>query len=107
MRVQRRWTVWKHTTRQVPLAVFLCRMIVLINIVIQVALKRFVDDIAVEAIEENIIAKLDGILSPMKVTCLAADVVTEIAGESEESRTMRKQFTNQLNVLSTGLETCR
>ncbi|KAF2728002.1 hypothetical protein EJ04DRAFT_593292 [Polyplosphaeria fusca] len=72
-----------------------------------VALKRFVDDIAVEAIEENIIAKLEDILSPIKVTRLPADTVTDIAGESEESSARRRQLENQLSVLGGGLETCR
>lgn len=73
----------------------------------QVALKRFIDDIAVEAIEKNIIAKLDDILSPIKITYLPADVVTSVAGESEGSRAKRTQLTNQLNVLIQGSETCK
>lgn len=73
----------------------------------KVALKRFVDDIAVEAIETKIIAKLEDIFSPVKVSCLATDVVTSIAGESEESRARRNQLTNQLNVLIRGSETCK
>jgi hypothetical protein len=73
----------------------------------KVALKRFVDDVAVEVIETNIIAKLDDILSPIKVTYLAADVVTNVAGESEGSRVRRKQLTDQLDVLVRGSETCK
>lgn len=73
----------------------------------QVALKRFIDDIAVEAIETNMIAKLEGILSPVKVANLEADVVTSVAGESDESRARRKQLTHQLDVLVKGLETCK
>ncbi|KAF1939031.1 hypothetical protein EJ02DRAFT_409403 [Clathrospora elynae] len=73
----------------------------------KVALKRFVDDIAVEAIETNIIAKLADILSPIKVAYLAADVVTSVAGESEESCAKRKQLTNQLDVLVRGSATCK
>ena len=60
-----------------------------------------------EAIETNIIAKLDDILSPIKVTYLPAEVVTSIAGESEESRAKRKQLTSQLDVLVRGSETCK
>lgn len=73
----------------------------------QVAFKRFVDDVAVEAVETNLIAKLSDILSPIKVTCLTADVVTSVAGESEQSCSKRKQLTNQLDVLIQGLETCK
>ncbi|KAG9196799.1 hypothetical protein G6514_004203 [Epicoccum nigrum] len=71
------------------------------------AFKRFVDDVAVEAVKTNLIAKLGDILSLTKVTCLTADVVTSVAGESEQSRSKRKQLKNQLNVLVQGLETCR
>jgi predicted ATPase len=73
----------------------------------QVACKRFIDDVAVEAVETSLLAKLSDILSPLKVTYLAADEVTSVAGESDESRAKRKQLTNQLDVLVHGLETCK
>ena len=53
------------------------------------------------------IAKLDGILSPIKVAYLDADVVTSVAGESDESRARRKQLAHQLDVLAKGSETCK
>jgi hypothetical protein len=73
----------------------------------QVAFKRFVDDIAVEAVEINLIRKLGDILSPIKVACLAPDIVTSVAGESDENRAKRRQLMNQLDVLVQGLQTCR
>ncbi|RMZ66327.1 dynamin GTPase [Pyrenophora seminiperda CCB06] len=73
----------------------------------KVALKRFVDDIAVEAVEKDIIAKLSDIVSPIRVTSLASDVVTDIAGESKESRAKRSQLEIQLGVLVQGLDTCK
>ncbi|KAH4902835.1 hypothetical protein HBI56_121500 [Parastagonospora nodorum] len=73
----------------------------------KVAFKRFIDDIAVEVVETNLIAQLGDILSPIKVTHLAADVVTSVAGESDESRAKRRQLNNQLDVLIQGLETCK
>jgi GTP-binding protein EngB required for normal cell division len=73
----------------------------------QVAFKRFIDDIAVEAVEKNIVAKLNEILSPIKITSLADDVVTNIAGESEERQEKRRELTNQLDVLMQGSETCK
>jgi GTP-binding protein EngB required for normal cell division len=73
----------------------------------QVAFKRFIDDIAVEVVETNLLAQLGDILSPIKVTYLTADVVTNVAGESDESRAKRRQLTNQLDVLVQGLETCK
>ncbi|KAH7390994.1 P-loop containing nucleoside triphosphate hydrolase protein [Phaeosphaeria sp. MPI-PUGE-AT-0046c] len=73
----------------------------------KVAFKRFVDDIAIEAVETNIIARLDNILAPIKIACLSNEVITSVAGESEESRFQRKQLTNQLSVLVQGLGTCK
>lgn len=37
----------------------------------------------------------------------SSDIVTSIAGESEQSRSKRKQLTNQLDVLVQGLGTCK
>jgi hypothetical protein len=48
----------------------------------QVAFRRFVDDIAVEVVETNLLAQLGDILSPIRVTYLTADVVTSVAGSS-------------------------
>lgn len=73
----------------------------------KVALKRFVDDMAVEAVETTILSKLEGILSPVKVSMLENDVVKSIAGESEESGEKRRQLTSQLQILRSGSETCR
>ncbi|EUC26876.1 hypothetical protein COCCADRAFT_10352 [Bipolaris zeicola 26-R-13] len=77
------------------------------HIVQVVSLKRFVDDIAVEAVEKDIIAKLSDIVSPIRITSLASDVVTDIAGESKESRAKRSQLEIQLVVLVQGLDTCK
>ncbi|KAH7072271.1 P-loop containing nucleoside triphosphate hydrolase protein [Paraphoma chrysanthemicola] len=73
----------------------------------KVAFKRFIDDIAVQAVETNLMAKLGDILSPIRVSNLSADVVTSVAGESDESHAKRKRLTNQLDVLIQGLEICK
>ncbi|PMD66783.1 uncharacterized protein K444DRAFT_659015 [Hyaloscypha bicolor E] len=72
-----------------------------------VALKRFVDDIAIEVIEAKLISPLHNIFSPITVTSMSADLVTCIAGESEENRAQRAQLNKQLEVLMKGIETCR
>ncbi|EUC27211.1 hypothetical protein COCCADRAFT_112295 [Bipolaris zeicola 26-R-13] len=72
----------------------------------KVAFERFVDDVAVEAVEKDIIARLSDIVSPIRVTSLASSVVTDIAGESKASRAKRSQLETQLNVLVQGLDTC-
>jgi hypothetical protein len=74
---------------------------------VQVALKRFIDDIAIEVIETKLIAPLGDIFSPVSVSAMPADLVTRIAGESEESRELREQLTKQLDVLTKGSDTCR
>lgn len=73
----------------------------------KVALKRFVDDIAIEVIEAKLISPLHNIFSPITVTSMSADLVTCIAGESEENRAQRAQLNKQLEVLMKGIETCR
>ncbi|KXX73142.1 Interferon-induced GTP-binding protein Mx [Madurella mycetomatis] len=73
----------------------------------KVALKRFIDDVAVEVIEAKLVSVLDDILSPLSVYQMPADKVARIAGESEETRTEREQLRKQLEVLQNGLDTCK
>jgi hypothetical protein len=73
----------------------------------QVALKRFIDDIAIEVIEAKLISLLHDIFSPITTAAMPADLVTHIAGESEEDRAQREQWTRQLDILTKGSETCK
>ncbi|EAW11895.1 Dynamin family protein [Aspergillus clavatus NRRL 1] len=73
----------------------------------KVALKRFIDDVAVEVIELNLVQSLSSILSPVKVFEMPSELVTRIAGESKENRALRDQLNRKLQVLAKGLETCR
>ncbi|KAF2804533.1 uncharacterized protein BDZ99DRAFT_491056 [Mytilinidion resinicola] len=73
----------------------------------KVAIKRFIDDIAIEVIEVNMISRLRDIFSPIEVTSMTAETVASIAGESEENRAQREQLTKQLDVLMKGSETCK
>jgi hypothetical protein len=70
----------------------------------QVALKRFVDDIAIEVIESKLIFPLHEIFSPISVSSMPASLVISIAGESEENRAQREQLTRQLDVLTKALK---
>jgi hypothetical protein len=74
---------------------------------VQVALKRFIDDIAIEVIETKLIHPLGGIFSPVVVFDMPADLVTSIAGESEENSAVREQLDKQLDVLMKGSATCK
>jgi hypothetical protein len=73
----------------------------------QVALERFVDDIAVEVIEAKLMSQLGDIFSPVAVSDMSADLVTSIAGESDENRALREQLAKQLDVLMKGSDTCK
>ncbi|KAH8655575.1 dynamin family protein [Xylariales sp. PMI_506] len=73
----------------------------------EVAIKRFVDDIAVEVIEVCLISVLANVLSPVEVYKMSPDLVTLIAGESEESQAQRERLGRQLEVLNKGAETCK
>ncbi|KAK4163315.1 P-loop containing nucleoside triphosphate hydrolase protein [Cladorrhinum sp. PSN259] len=72
-----------------------------------VAMKRFVDDIAVQVIEDKLLSALDKIMEPLSVYEMSAEQVARIAGESEERRTEREELAKQLEVLRNGLETCK
>ncbi|KAI9649684.1 hypothetical protein NHQ30_002265 [Ciborinia camelliae] len=72
-----------------------------------VALERFIDDMSVEVIEEKLVMPLARIFSPSTVIEMSDEVVTQIAGEPEESRAERAQLTKQKKVLAKGLVTCK
>ncbi|KAH8799852.1 P-loop containing nucleoside triphosphate hydrolase protein, partial [Xylogone sp. PMI_703] len=72
----------------------------------KVALERFIDDIAVEAIEAKLITPLHNIFTPIAVTTMSTDLLAAIAGESDESRIQREKSTKQLDILTKGYETC-
>ncbi|KAK5653198.1 hypothetical protein OQA88_9096 [Cercophora sp. LCS_1] len=78
-----------------------------LNAYYKVALKRFIDDIAVEVIEEKLVSELSNILSPVSVFKMANDQVTRVAGESEDSRAKRHQLSRQIEVLRNGLDVCK
>lgn len=73
----------------------------------QVALKRFVDDIATEVVEMKLLCTLPGIFNPVTAFDMSDELVTQIAGESEESRSLREQLNKKLHVLAKGSDTCR
>ncbi|KAL2140436.1 hypothetical protein VTI28DRAFT_3819 [Corynascus sepedonium] len=78
-----------------------------LNAYYKVAMKRFIDDVAVEVIEAKLMTTLNNILSPMSVYEMSANDVARIAGESEETRAERDQLNKQLDVLRNGLATCK
>ncbi|OJJ42163.1 hypothetical protein ASPZODRAFT_77515 [Penicilliopsis zonata CBS 506.65] len=73
----------------------------------KVALKRFIDDIAVEVVEVRLVQSLASIFTPIQVFEMPPALVSRIAGESEESRTLREQLYRKIQILRNGLGTCR
>ncbi|KAI9929494.1 hypothetical protein MW887_000967 [Aspergillus wentii] len=73
----------------------------------QVALKRFIDDVAVEVIETKLVSFLSNIFTPMSVFTMPDHLVQRIAGESEESQMIREELTKKLEILNKGADTCR
>ncbi|KAJ8131769.1 hypothetical protein O1611_g1857 [Lasiodiplodia mahajangana] len=72
-----------------------------------VALKRIVDDVAIEVIERKLLNALGTILSPIVVFDMPEDLVSAIAGESKHSRANRVKLANQVEVLIKGSQTCK
>jgi hypothetical protein len=65
------------------------------------------DDIAAEVIEAKLVSAIDDIFSPVKMYQMSPELVSRIAGESEDSRTESEQLNRQLAVLGNGLHTCK
>ncbi|KAF4981260.1 hypothetical protein FZEAL_2886 [Fusarium zealandicum] len=73
----------------------------------KVALKRFVDDVAVEVIEAGLVSELEKILDPVTVSLMSSDELAKVAGETEASRATRKELETELTVLKEGLGICK
>ncbi|KAL2821233.1 P-loop containing nucleoside triphosphate hydrolase protein [Aspergillus granulosus] len=72
----------------------------------KVALKRFIDGIAIDIIETTLVQALMNIFSPIVVDKMSSGLVTLIAGESREIRDLREQLSKELEILRSGLEIC-
>ncbi|KKK14665.1 dynamin GTPase, partial [Aspergillus ochraceoroseus] len=73
----------------------------------KVALKRFIDDVAVEVVEVKLVQSLASIFTPVKVFEMPPNLVSRIAGESEETRALREQLNKKIQILGNGLGTCQ
>lgn len=71
------------------------------------ALERFIDDVAVEAVEVKLVQSLGSLFTPIKVYEMPSELVSRIAGESEENRALREQLNKKIQILRNGLSTCR
>ncbi|KAH6962190.1 P-loop containing nucleoside triphosphate hydrolase protein [Ilyonectria sp. MPI-CAGE-AT-0026] len=73
----------------------------------QVALKHFIDDVAVEVIDKILLSGLGDILTPDTVAMMPDRKVTQIAGETNKSRKARESLQKDLETLDSGLKTCK
>ncbi|KAK3948319.1 P-loop containing nucleoside triphosphate hydrolase protein [Pseudoneurospora amorphoporcata] len=78
-----------------------------LNAYYTVAMKRFIDDMAAQVIEDKLVDALASILSPVTIFEMDSKQIAIIAGESEDSRIEREQLTKQLTVLQKGMDTCK
>ncbi|KAM3528108.1 hypothetical protein MY4038_006066 [Beauveria bassiana] len=83
-----------------------CEAIDFLDAYYKVALKRFVDDVAVEVIEACLLEKLSDIMDPSSIFMMSQAEVAGIAAETEESRAAREELKNKLRILKGGDETC-
>lgn len=77
------------------------------NFALKVALKRFIDDVAVEVIETCLLGKIRQIMDPVSVAGMSDAEVSNIAAENEESRRARERLQTKLQILQSGTETCK
>ena len=73
----------------------------------KVALKTFVDNVAVQVVEGLLISDLWSIFSPIDVGQMSSSLVSKIAAESTESQALRQQLDRKLKTLRKGLEICQ
>ncbi|KAJ5335634.1 hypothetical protein N7452_008037, partial [Penicillium brevicompactum] len=58
-------------------------------------------------VEMKLLCTLPGIFNLVTAFDMSEEVVTQIVGESEESRSLREQLNKKLRVLAKGSDTCR
>ena len=77
------------------------------NWAIQVALKGLVDNVANYAVELLLVQKLQELFSPSAIIKMDVELLQKIAAESPSAAVQREQLSRKLQVLVTGMETCR
>ena len=69
-----------------------------VSLFLKVAIKRFVDDIAVIVIEQELLCAVKDLLSPLIVFDMSPQQIELIAGESEQCRMKRQALEGKLGV---------
>lgn len=73
----------------------------------KVALRPFIDDLAVEAIEDTLVSHFHAVFPPLSVISMDDTLVTDVLGEIESNRSQREQSIKKLELLERGLEICK
>ncbi|KAK7915021.1 P-loop containing nucleoside triphosphate hydrolase protein [Apiospora marii] len=68
----------------------------------KVALKKFIDDFEVNAVEVCLMQKLPDLFSPLVVAGLSDETINEIAGENEDKTQQRQKLQEKLAALQKG-----
>lgn len=71
------------------------------------ALKCFVDNVAVLVIEACLMKNLGAVFSPLLIMQMDETLTRKIAAESQENQDQRELLTRKKVVLSSGLEICQ
>ncbi|KAM3151854.1 hypothetical protein ABEW05_007794 [Botrytis cinerea] len=72
-----------------------------------VALRPFIDDLAVETIEDTLVSHLHAVFPPLSVISMDDTLVTDVSGDIESNRSQREQSIKKLELLERGLEICK
>lgn len=73
----------------------------------KVATKVFIDNVAVQVVERQVVGGLWEIFSPSSVAAMTAEMISSIAEESVEDQHLRKRLEMKLKSLQMGMEVCR
>lgn len=70
-------------------------------------MKKFIDDISVLAVENCLVQKLPSLFTPQRVYDLIDDDISRLATESEQTRSERARYTEEVSALETALSDLR
>lgn len=74
---------------------------------LKVALKQFVDDFAIHAVEQALLARIEELFTPGSIFELEGELIAGIAGETKESQIERESSEAKLRMSRDALETLK
>lgn len=70
-------------------------------------MKSFVDGVAIHSIEICLVAEISKLFSPSSVLQMEEDLVSAIAAETRQNKSLREQMQGETEALEKGLSLCR